>query len=129
MSSRDISFQASETGNSARPFLWGAGPGSPGCQEIPAFGPDAYRRLAAANTNPLAAPDADSPYQDDGPCRITQATLAGDGSSENGGSGLGTYTYSNTASGNPAGYNSRQSGCQETTAPWVWASWPTRSCG
>jgi RHS repeat-associated protein len=77
-----------------------------------AFGPDAYRRLSAAVGNPLTAADAQvAPYADsyfeyDAQHRVTKAVLAGDGTTEGGAGGQGTYTYSYTTSGNAAGFNS-----------------------
>jgi RHS repeat-associated protein len=76
------------------------------------FGPDAYRRLANAFSNPLTATDtqvapyADGYYQYDSSQHVTQAVIAGDGSTEGSGTGLGTYTYSYSTSTNAAGYNS-----------------------
>jgi hypothetical protein len=52
------------------------------------------------------APYADSYFEYDSQQRVTKAVLAGDGTTEGGGSGQGSYTYSYTASSNAAGFNS-----------------------
>jgi hypothetical protein len=78
-----------------------------------AFGPAAYARLAAAVANPLTATDTQvAPYADvyltyDSQRRVSTETVAGAGASAaNGDNGLGTYSFSYTASSNAAGFNS-----------------------
>jgi RHS repeat-associated protein len=76
------------------------------------FNPDSYDRLTAALgtnvsnlTDAQVAPYADNYFQYDSQQRVTQETVAGAGDSQTGG-GLGTYTFSYTASGNTPGFNS-----------------------
>jgi RHS repeat-associated protein len=75
------------------------------------FSTDSYARLVTAVGNPFTvtaaqvAPYADDYFQYDDQQRVTEAVIQGQGCTACSG-GLGTYTYSYTASGNPAGYNS-----------------------
>jgi hypothetical protein len=76
------------------------------------FNPDSYLRLTAALGTNLAsltdaqvAPYADNCFQYDSQQRVTQETVQGAGDSQTGG-GLGTYTFSYTASNNTPGFNS-----------------------
>jgi RHS repeat-associated protein len=78
-----------------------------------AFGPQAYERLAAAFSTPLsttntqAAPYADLYLQFNSQAQVSQAVVAGAGSSlASSNVGLGTYTFSYTTSSNSAGVNS-----------------------
>jgi RHS repeat-associated protein len=76
-----------------------------------AFSSDSYARLVAAVGNPTTATDsqvapfADDYYQYDAQQRVTQATVQSLGCSSCS-AGLGTFTYSYTASTNPLGFNS-----------------------
>jgi hypothetical protein len=72
---------------------------------------DAYARLVAALgsgvdslTNSQVAPYANHYFEYDSALRVTKEIAAGAGSSAAG--GLGTFTFSYTASGNTAGFNS-----------------------
>jgi YD repeat-containing protein len=76
------------------------------------FNPASYTRLTAALgtdlgdlTDAQVAPYADNYFQYDGQQRVTEEVAQGAGSSTDSG-GLGTYTFSYNASGNPAGVNS-----------------------
>jgi RHS repeat-associated protein len=77
------------------------------------FRPQAYARLTAAlGTNVDSLTDTQvSPYADryneyDSSQRVTKVTLAGAGSTQNGGNGQGTFTYAYTKNVNtPNGYN------------------------
>ncbi len=76
------------------------------------FNPASYERLTAALgtnlssfTDAQVAPYADYYFQYDSSQRVTQETVAGAGDSQTAG-GLGTYTFSYTASANAPGYNS-----------------------
>ncbi len=76
------------------------------------FNPASYTRLTAALgtnlgslTDAQVAPYADNYFQYDSQQRVTQETVQGAGDSQTGG-GLGTYTFSYTASSNTPGFNS-----------------------
>ena len=76
------------------------------------FTPESYARLVASlgGADPSlagdgqVAPYADNYYEYDGQERVSREAAQASGASAAG--GLGTFTYSYTASGNPAGYNS-----------------------
>ncbi len=80
---------------------------------------ESFARLETAVGDPFTATDAQvAPYastyfQYDSQQRVTEAVIQGDGCSSCSG-GLGTYTYTYTASGNPAGFNSWNTETTET---------------
>jgi RHS repeat-associated protein len=84
------------------------------------FTPQSYARLAAVFATPTTATDAqvapyaDSAFQYDSQGRVSQAVIAGGGTTYGTGNGLGTYTYSYSSSTNPAGFNSWQTKTTET---------------